>query len=362
MATTQTSIGALQIVQRMGPGGIETMALDLMRDPILGGDIISLAGTTGELVQGWPALAPLAGRIRGLGQGTISHGRLIAMLVRLLRRARPRAVIAHHIGPLLHGGIAARIAGVPNVIHVEHDAWHYADAKHRMIARVCERLVRPRHVAVSEEVAASSRKVLPGADFSIVAPGIDMERYHPADRTAARSGLGLSVAGCIVGSVGRLAEVKGHRHLVKALTRLPPDVHAVIVGDGPERAMLEGLALELGVAGRLHLLGLRSDAERIIPAFDVFCLPSMAEGLPRALIEAQACGVPAVASDVGGVSRALAPGGRLVVAGDADALAGAIREVLAAPPPAAVVRAHVAERFSLEATVLALRSLVGEGP
>ena len=81
----------------------------------------------------------------------------------------------------------------------------------------------------------------------------------------------------------------------------------------------------IGLAGRVHFLGQVSDPERLYPAFDLFCLPSRAEGFPRSLIEAQACGIPVIASDVGGSREAVCPQtGWLVPAGDDAALAASL--------------------------------------
>ncbi len=359
MTTARARSGVVQIVNRMSPGGIETMALDLVGDRLLGGSIVSLAGDKADLLQSWPALDAISEQIYCAGQGEQSHFAVLRGMIRFLRQVRPQAVIAHHIGPLLHGGVAARIAGVPRVIHIEHDAWHYDNPKHRTIAKVCERLVRPSRVAVSEEIVARVHEFLPGAQFTVIPPGIDISRHKPADRRSSRAKLGLPIDAPIIGSVGRLAEVKGHRFLLAALEQLEDDIHVVLVGDGPERRALEAQAQEAGLRGRVHFLGMRSDPEVIVPAFDVFCLPSLAEGLPRALLEAQACGLPVVASNVGGVARAMPAGsGQLVAAGEPDAIASAVRSVLSSTHDPATIRGHVVECFSLDATKRALAALV----
>jgi glycosyltransferase involved in cell wall biosynthesis len=341
---------AMQVVQKMSPGGIETMALDLAATAEFAGPIVSLAGDREGLVAAWPSLAASPAPLFALEQGKRSALSVLASLFTLFRRERPNVVVLHHIGPLLHGGLAARLAGVDQIIHIEHDAWHYDDPKHQKIARLCERLVRPRRIAVSDAVAERVRNVVPGAVVTVIPPGVDTARFIPADRRQARHALALPAAARIVGTIGRLVPVKGQTHLVAALQKLPTDVVLVIVGDGPEMPALEAQATAQGVAERVRFLGLRSDLERIVPAFDVFCLPSLAEGLPRALLEAQSCGIPAVASDVGGVSRGLAPGGRLTAVGDVEGLARAIQDVLAAPPPSDATRAFVEAGFSLAAT------------
>ncbi len=356
----QSMSGVMQIVQAMRPGGIETMALDLARDADLAGPIVSLAGEREALVAAWPGLAGSSARLIGLNQGAVRPWTLIARLVRLMRAERPRAVILHHIGPLLHGGVAARLAGVPRIVHIEHDAWHYADPKHRWIAKACDWLVRPSRVAVSDDIADRVREFLPSSRFSVIAPGIDTARFVPADKAAARARLGVPAEARVVGTVGRMVEVKGHSVLLDAVAKMSGGEHCVLVGDGPDRAALEAQTGRLGIADRVHFLGLRSDAEAVVPAFDLFCLPSFAEGLPRALLEAQACGVPVVASNVGGVARAIAPGGRLVAPRDAMALAAAIHAAFAERPNPHTTRDFVIQTFSLAATVRALRDVLSE--
>jgi glycosyltransferase involved in cell wall biosynthesis len=359
MASPPAAPLIVQIVQKMHPGGIETMALDLQAAQGIGGAIVSLTGNRHDLVAAWAKLVPTADAIHGLEQEKLSHAQLQWRLLRLLRRLRADAVILHHIGPLVHGGIAARLAGVRRVVHIEHDAWHYREnPRHRQLATLCERIVRPARVAVSAEVAEGVRSFLPHARLTIIPPGIDTARFAPSDSAAARRRLGFAPSWRIIGTVGRLVPVKGQHFLIDALSALPPEAHVAIVGEGPERASLEAQARRNGVVDRVHFLGQRSDPESILPALDVFCLPSLNEGLPRAVLEAQACGIPVVASDVGALREAVAATGRVVPARDAGALAQAIAGILDNHPGIETTRGYVVERFSLRATVAALLPLV----
>jgi glycosyltransferase involved in cell wall biosynthesis len=132
-----------------------------------------------------------------------------------------------------------------------------------------------------------------------------------------------------VGSLGRLTEQKGYDVLVRSLAQLP-EVHAVIVGDGEERAPLEGLARELGVAERLHILGWQDDPRSYLTSLDVFVLPSRFEGFPLSIVEAMQAGLPVVAADVGSIAEALDDerAGTLVPPDEPEALARALRELL----------------------------------
>ncbi len=324
---------AVNVVQRMALGGIETFVLDLTRQPSTQSSIISLEGTPEELVEGWPALAPISDRIIGLGGKGGVRPTIILQLARVLKELRPVSVMLHHIGPYLYGGIAARMAGVPNVIHVEHDTWHYSEKpRHQLIVRSLENLVKPLHICQSKATARQLSEILPGADIKIVPTGVDLERFQPGDKAKARVRLGLDPRAKIIGTVGRLVPVKGHSRLLTAFRYVTDETHLVIAGDGPEREALEAQAAASELLGRVTFLGHRDDIEEVLPAFDVFCLPSLNEGFPRSLLEAQACGVPVVATDVGAVSEAVCHAtGIMVEGGNAVVLAEAIDRALRCP-------------------------------
>jgi len=130
-------------------------------------------------------------------------------------------------------------------------------------------------------------------------------------------------------AVGNLYPVKDHATLLRAAAVLP-EVHVAIAGRGEEASRLRALARELGTAGRTHLLGVREDIENLLRAADLFAHPSRSEGLPLAILEAMAAGLPVVATRVGGVAEAVLDDetGYLVPPGDAEALRGALARVL----------------------------------
>ena len=161
--------------------------------------------------------------------------------------------------------------------------------------------------------------------------------------------MGLPADIRVVGSVGRLEPVKGHKTLIEALPYLPDDMVVVVVGQGSEANGLKDRAATLGVADRVRFLGHRDDVDRLMPAFDVFCLPSFSEGLPRVVMEAQAAGVPIVASDVGSVRQAVDPDtGRLIDPGDPAALADTLRALTLTEAAAASCRRFALDHFSIE--------------
>ena len=356
---SDASCDVVHVVNQMRPGGIETIVVDLARHSRHGVRIFSLDGTTQSLVEGWPGLAPLAERLDGFNRAPRFEPALVVRLARRLRKLRPRAVFLHRLNPLFYGGLAARLARVPTIVHVEHDVWQYDDAKRLMLLKRAARVVRPVHFAVSEAIAMRLRSYLPRSDIRVVPAGVDLQRFRPRSRDEARDRLDLPRHARIIGTAGRLEVVKGHRVLVEAMATLPADTHLVIVGAGSERARLTAQVEALGLGPRVRMLGHREDLELILPALDVFCLPSFDEGLPRVLMEAQGAGIAIVASDVGSVRQVVDPAtSRLVEANRPVELATAIEAQLRAPPSHQApshqapshqdCRAFVMKRFSFE--------------
>lgn len=161
--------------------------------------------------------------------------------------------------------------------------------------------------------------------------GVDLPSASSGPSGDPRASLGLGPGDLLLGSVGRLDRQKGYSALISAVaelgTRVP--LQCVIIGDGPERPALEDQIRRLGLAGRVILKGEIADASSWMGAFDIFVLPSLWEGLPNALLEAMARGLPVVASSVDGIAEVVEDGvnGLLVAAQDSRALAGAVLEL-----------------------------------
>ena len=350
----------VQIVQRLAPGGIEQLVLEFERQTALDMEtvLISLEGSRDSLTAAWPRLSALGDRLIGLDKAPGFQPGTLLRLIRLMRRLRPAAVHTHHVGPLLYGGLAARLSGVRRLVHTEHDAWHLRSRKRRALVGALFATLRPNLVACGADVAAAIARALPGTDAQIIANGVDTTRFVPSSQAACRRELGLPLDGTLVGAAGRLETVKGHDQLITALSLMPPGIALAIAGDGSQRDALESLARTLGVGQRVHFLGMLGDTAAFYPALNLYCLPSRNEGLPLSLLEAQACGVPAVATDVGSVREALCPRtGRLVPPGRPDLLATALMAGLDAAAPAAA-RSFVQTHFDLARTIGAYRELL----
>ncbi|WP_431268577.1 glycosyltransferase [Dankookia sp. P2] len=335
LAAAPAATGAvIHVVQHLAPGGLEVMALELARaqsarHPTL---VLSLEGTEAAAIAGWPRLEEHRGRLVFAAKRPGLDPALPFRLAALFRRLRPAAVHTHHVGPLLYAGPAARLAGIKARLHTEHDAWHLADPKRARLVRALLALAAPVLIADAPHVAEAVEAAI-GARPRVVLNGVDTDRFRPADapaKASARAALDLPGDRAVIGIAARLERVKGVDLAIAAMARLPGDAVLAIAGAGSEAAALKGQSVGLGLGDRIRFLGLLGDMPGFYAALDLYCLPSRNEGLPLALLEAQACGLPVVASAVGGVPAAVDPAsGALVPAEDPAALAAALGTGLA---------------------------------
>ena len=184
--------------------------------------------------------------------------------------------------------------------------------------------------------------------------GVDLERFHPVPRDAARQQIGICAApdDHMVLSVGNLVELKGHHLAIEALQELPKGTRLAIIGKGSDYSRLEALARQLGLADRVHFAGVipPDQLKWWYSAADVLVLCSSREGWPNVLLEAMACGTPVIATKVGGVAEVLAHGAGTLLSGRSSAaLVSALASLFAASPDRQQIRRH-AERFAWDDT------------
>jgi glycosyltransferase involved in cell wall biosynthesis len=222
---------------------------------------------------------------------------------------------------------------------------------------------------VTVSSALSDRLVSLGVNadkISVVRNGVDMDTFAPVDRNESRMRLGVE-SGPLIASIGNLVSEKGHEIVIDALGEMP-GLQLVIVGDGPDRRLLESRIAKRGLSERAKVLPARSQAELkwVYGAADAIVIASSREGLPNVLLEAIACGTPVVAARVGGIPEVVTEpvAGRLVDERTPNAFAGAIREVLTAPPSRGATR-QFAARFdwatSARGHLAALERAIGKG-
>lgn len=288
----------------------------------------------------------------------------VKRLYRLMRRVRPHIVHTHMAKAGTTARLAARLAGVPIVLHTYHGhVFHsyFSPAKTAVFLNI-ERLLglfTDRIIAVGEKQRQELIGYRVAASHKIVAIplGLPLEAMLDAERERGRlrAELGLNGTHQLVGIVARLVPIKAHEVFLNAAVEVHkqrPNTRFVIVGDGERRAELEALTRELGLGDAVRFLGWRRDMRTIYADLDVVALSSLNEGSPVAIIEAMAAARPVVATNVGGVSEVVADGesGLLVRPRDARALARAILALLEDPSGAErmgqAARAAVYPRYS----------------
>jgi len=340
MHTLARVIPVLHLIQRFYVGGAERQFIERLRahprgfEPVVG----SLEISGGNLADfralglGEPHLFPIRGSLARPNTAV-----QVLRIARLIRRRGVRIVHGTDFVTNFLGLLAARLAGarmVVNRVDLGHERPGFGPLRRRV-----EKLVSARADVVCANAEAVARLCISQEGCSpervvVVRNGIDLRRF---DELAARAAEGpVPEGGPIVAVVANLWPVKNHRSLIEAaalVQRRIPDVRFALVGDGPERDHLQRLIGELGVRDAVHLLGTRYDVPAILARSSAFCLPSRAEGLSNAIMEAMAAALPVVATDAGGNAELVRHGstGFVVPIGDAASMAARLVDVLSDP-------------------------------
>jgi len=278
-------------------------------------------------------------------------------LYRLLRRQRPTILHTWMFHANFPGRLLGRLTGTPIIISSERTMGHESRWRY-WLNRITEPLT-DRVTCVSRLVAefVVEKVGIPRCKIIVIPNGIDVRAFdRVSTRQQARATLRLPSDSMLVGTVARLNPVKRLDVLLQAMASLD-NACVVIVGDGVERARLETLSNELGLAERVHFAGQQDDVRPWLAALDVFALTSDWEGMPNAVLEAMATGLPVVATAVGGTPEVVVDGetGLLVPPRDPNALAQAITCLLREPDLRRKMgragRERVERHFSIEETV-----------
>jgi sugar transferase (PEP-CTERM/EpsH1 system associated) len=278
-------------------------------------------------------------------------------LYRLLRRERPTILHTWMFHANIPGRVLGRLAGAPIIISSERtmgqeSRWRY------WLNRITEPLT-DRVACVSQLVAdfVVEKVDIPRHKTIVIPNGIDMRAFdHLPARQQARATLRLPSDSMLVGTVARLNPVKRLDVLLQAMASLD-DAYVVIVGDGAERVRLETLSNELGLAERVRFAGQQDDVRPWLAALDVFALTSDWEGMPNAVLEAMAAGLPVIATAVGGTPEVVVDDvtGLLIPPRDPGTLVQAIRHLSRDPDlrrnMGQAGQRRVEQYFSIEETV-----------
>ncbi len=336
----------MHVVLTLDGGGLERVVLDLAASGHRLGQqvIIVCIEHPGPLaaeaaVQGIPVLC--VHKRPGFRPATI------ARLAAMMRDFAPDVVHTHQVGSLMYAGLAARRERIATVVHTEHNN-HFAHqrwktnptrlARMLLLWRFAARFAQ-RFVCVSEDIAriAVHRLKIPASQVMVILNGIDLTRFADIGvRETTRRSLGISPDACVVGTIGRLTQIKRQDLLVRAFAELLgafPTAHLVIVGDGALMETLRTLVAQLEIGQQVHLVGYQARPQDFLPALDIFVQTSSIEGLPLAILEARAVGLPVVASKVGGLAEVIDHGhdGFLYEFADHDRLVAILSDLMAHP-------------------------------
>ena len=286
-------------------------------------------------------------------------------LYRLLRLEMPDILHTWLFHANIPGRVIGRLAGVPTILSSER-TMEMEGLSRRWLNRVTAPFAN-QILCVSQRVAdyAVQEIGIPSNKILIIPNGIDLAPYQNLpEQSEARQRFGLPVASQLVGTVSRARPVKNLELLLEAFAILtsskesqPDGMHLAIVGDGPLLPNLLAQTRRLGISNQVFFLGEQEDIPTFLAGLDVFVLSSQFEGLPNAVLEAMAAGLPVAATAVGGVPELVVPGetGLLVPSNEPQALALALSHLLADEPQRKRLgqagQERVAHYFSIKNTV-----------
>lgn len=327
-APSWAGLRIMHVVPSLQVGGLENGVVNLVNrmDPERFRHDVVCIGSEGPMAS---RIEQAGVSVHAIGKGQGSDYGLALKLAQVMRQCRPDVVHTRNWGAV-DGILAARMAGVPIVIHGEHGR-EAADPEGRNRRRnVARRLLGrwvDRFVVVSGDLARwlAEETGVPAGKVVRIMNGVDTERFRPfADKSAARAALGLPRDSFVIGSVGRLDPVKDYGTLIRAFAAVRGGGSVLLIaGSGPCRDDLERLAARLGADASVIFPGERDDVPAVLGAMDVFVLPSIAEGMSNTILEAMASGLPVVATRVGGNPELVEDGitGTLFEPGDMEDLA-----------------------------------------
>ncbi|APG26448.1 hypothetical protein A7E78_00340 [Syntrophotalea acetylenivorans] len=260
--------------------------------------------------------------------------KVVLDIYKIIKKLKIEVIHTHNPSPHFYGALAGFFAGVP-VVHTKHGR-NYPGSKKKVLLNRLSTAFTSKIVAVSHEAAEVCRltEKVPEQKIHTIWNGVDVSAFLPANgKKPLLSSLGIDDTNVVVGIVARLSPEKNHSCLLRAFAETQSEFplgRLLIVGDGVLRQQLEAEVKSLGLGTSVIFTGSRHDVPELLREFDVFCLSSKTEGLPLTVLEAMACSLPVVATNVGGNSEAVKDGetGFLVESDDSAALGIRLKSLL----------------------------------
>ena len=354
-----TETQAVELARRMNPAAYDVTLGCLRKEGPL---LEKLNGSSVRVIEFYP---------RG-GMDSLSGIYQMLRMTAFLRKEKFDVVHAHDLWSNLMGVIAGKMAGVPVVISsqrdLSHDRWYQTRRSHwlRRVQRMSTVVLT--NAKLIREWLINEKGFRP-EQVRVVYNGVDCERLRSTQNERARFFPGSETCKLIV-LVGNMhSDVKGHTTLIAAAPHVVakfPEARFVLLGDGRRKSEFQQAASAAGVSSEFFFLGRRNDVAEILSVCDIAILPSAAEGMPNAVLEYLATGLPTVASAVGGIVEVIEDGvtGLLTAPGDPEALAGALVRLLGDPDFANRIGRNGSElvkrKFSFERLITEIDNLYDE--
>lgn len=364
--TSNAPIRVLHVIDHLGLGGAQTAVLDMLRCRDREAFAVEVAVMHGR--------GPFAAELEKIGVPVHPLAAVkwpptyVPAFLRLLAEGNYDVLHCHLQGANWIAKSLAALAGFP--VRIAHD--HASgDLRFRGLPSLVPDALchhySSRVIAVSEGVRdfLTHWEAVPKDRIAVIPNGVNLEAFRaasPEEKSAARNHWNLPAMGFMAGAMGRLAAEK-HLILLPELAWLHPEVIFVVAGSGPEQNRIEKRCAELGVSDRVHLLGAISERAEFYRMLDAFLLPSLYEGLPMAVLEAMAAGVPVLSSRLEGIASALREEqeGLLAQAGDTADFSRQFTRLTENPrlreTLAATARVRVEGTFSAARTISCVESL-----
>lgn len=351
-------IKILHVVFTLDPGGMENGIVNVAR--ALPADRFGIHVCCLEHTGAFAQRLPEPQNVYELHRPPGFSLRAVLGLNRIIARVQPDIIHSHNLGPMIYSVLATHFGRSRPVLQGEHTlltAWECESHRlrqRRWAYRCCAKI----HT-VSQNVRRNLIDLGFSADNIItLLNGVDSDKFHPGDRTAARRHIGgLPENGIVLGMVGRFAPGKGHDNLIAAFEQFAtgrPDAHLLLIGGGgSEEEKIRRLAGNSSVAKQIHFTGHQDDLVRYYQALDLLVFASLHEGLSNAVLEAMACGIPTLAHPAAGNLEVVGDGrnGLLRELDTAAKLRDALAAALAKPENLRTLgmtaRAEAVREFSL---------------
>lgn len=315
-----------------------------------------------------PIIIPELGRELDLLRDLVTTWKLY----KLIRELKPQVVHTHTAKAGFVGRLAAKLAGVPVIVHTFHGhafRGYFNPVKtrlfiwlERLAARLCDTLITLTETLRRE--LADTYHITRRGRITVLPLGLDLEAFAAAPRKsgAFRQEWHIPKDVPLIGIVGRLVPIKNHALFLQAAAHVKaslPAAHFVIVGDGPTRPEIEAIIDQLRLRDCTTLTGWMENLVGVYTDMDVLVVSSINEGMPVSVIEGLAAGCPVVATEVGGLPDLLDQGelGRLVPLSDAEALAAAIVQTLQTPPDSRRGQKAMLDRYGIDRLIRDMDSL-----